>query len=149
MNTPPRKCLYCGSPAECLDHILPVSAFTVGKRKSRNFRGMKRLLAYACLHCNAMLGNKRIETIFERKEFLANRLEEKSRKLLKQPDWTDEELDDLGKDIRRRVEMSILNKRVIQIRIENMRSMELPYDPVVVDEDIEDDGYFGNVVEEF
>jgi hypothetical protein len=85
------ECIYCGAPAVVWDHVPPISlAYHYAGNQEIKF-----LLVPACGECNALLSNHDIPTVDERKNYLLNRITKKYRKILKMPDWSDSELEEI------------------------------------------------------
>jgi hypothetical protein len=97
-NCEPNVCVYCGLPADSVDHVIP--------------RLMRNLLAdvggwrerwpritdtvWACRQCNSTAGGKLFDTVAEKRRYIHARYREKHARLLKTPDWTDDEIEALG-----------------------------------------------------
>jgi len=116
-------CYYCGAAANGQDHVIPkiiLKSFqndlTAIKAAPEIIRG--RILTVPCCgQCNSILGAKYFKTLAERKAFLKVRLKQKNKKLLSMPDWTEEELSELGDRLREAVEAGIDAKNYILRRI--------------------------------
>lgn len=113
-------CYYCGQPATDLEHVIPRSVL----RKLSGSPGVKQelirgrvLTVRSCHECNMLVGASVQETLIERKEYLKDRLRKRYRKLLDTPDWTDEEIAELGDGLRRHIHAQETLKATIRARI--------------------------------
>lgn len=64
-------CIYCGSPADTMDHVIPVRYLTSVKRKGRR-RDIGQLVE-SCRECNLHLGASLIHTIPGRAAYLISK----------------------------------------------------------------------------
>ena len=102
----PRICFYCGEPAGDREHVYPKSVF--------GERGFK---VWACSECNSIAGKKVFETIEDKGCYIRRKLEQKYRKLYTFPDWDEEELDELGYALRKRIKAWMEGKKWIRKRL--------------------------------
>lgn len=108
-------CVYCGSPAETVDHVPPVS-------RIHDYRALRTNESYlrlkCCEPCNTMLGDSLQGDVLERID-VAKRL---LRKKLGRKDvgylWTEEDLNGLGKNLRSAVGASMRKAQILIGRIE-------------------------------
>lgn len=99
-------CIYCGQPRTCYDHFPP------------RHTGVRRgFLLPACTECNSTLGGRSGLDLGERFDFVKRRLRDKNKRLLDTPQWSDEELDELGPNLRRQAAAWTSNKSVIEKRL--------------------------------
>src|SRR5215204_633840 len=79
-------CVYCGDEANSIDHIPAQSRrwYLEGKYEF--------LEVEACMDCNLMLSNKSYNTLYERKRFILQRLEERAREMKVRGTWTTDEI---------------------------------------------------------
>jgi hypothetical protein len=108
------QCSYCGVQANALDHIRPVSYDHVD-RKSVKYT--KDLTVPICNECNSNLSNVWLLTISERAGFLIEKYNKKYKKILKQPNWEEWELDELGENMLKIVLSNIKKKEYIIKRL--------------------------------
>lgn len=71
----------------------------------------------ACRECNNLLNTRDLWTIAARKKFIRRILRIRYRRLLKLPDWTDEQLKELGRNLRSYIKASIIAKQVLLERL--------------------------------
>ncbi len=108
-------CTYCGSPyGDHRDHVIPIS-FTSFKRHYSVGE-----IVPACSQCNTTLGNKVITTVPERAKYLLGRYEEKYKKLLKQPEWEDWELEEMSDQFKALIKKTSIEKEIVQERLLNL-----------------------------
>ena len=96
-KVPGDLCTYCGEPAEVRDHAYPAS-----RVPELCPEGM-RLLVPSCDECNGLLGDSMHETLSDRRAAAQRLLGGRYRKVLAQPDWSDDELAELVGDLRTHV----------------------------------------------
>jgi 5-methylcytosine-specific restriction endonuclease McrA len=116
-------CTYCGLPADTEDHIVPMSLLARIEGLSTDVRA--EILAelpmlirvYACRQCNSVLGNRVYRGIVDRRDAVKDYLRRKHKRLLKSPDWTDEEIDQLGYTLRDHVKNRMELKKVVKARL--------------------------------
>ena len=111
-------CTYCGDTAEDLDHVIPHSyASSTGKRSYG-----KTKVVPCCKRCNSLLGNKKYLAIGERASYLLDRYRIKVNKLVSLPEWTEEELEDMGDFFKRGIKEDVYLKEKL---IEKLNVLEL------------------------
>ena len=109
-------CVYCGMPAESIDHIPPQSV-----RPYLRDQGITRwpfIEADSCRECNCALGARALWTIRERKEWIKGHLRRKYRAVLATPDWADGELKELGPNLSTVVLQGHVIKYAVKKRLE-------------------------------
>lgn len=95
-------CTYCGMPANTIDHVPPISA-----RPILTSMGVSRwdfLEVPSCHECNSAIGAKALWTVRERKQWIKGFLSKKYKRILKMPNWTEEEISELGRGLKDHVE---------------------------------------------
>ena len=97
------SCYYCGSTDDLtLDHTVPVSFYST--RPTR--KGMKSKytdpvpVVDCCAECNKTMNNALIIDVRGRAGFLKERYVKKYKKVLSLPRWDEEDIDELGKNLR-------------------------------------------------
>lgn len=105
----PQICHYCGMPARHMDHVPPLS-------KANCFSG-PFFLVWACKECNYALNALPLATISDRCEFLKKKYERKYSKILKIPDWDEEELRDVSSSLRKYILKGISHRNSIRMRL--------------------------------
>ena len=108
-------CVYCGMPAWTTDHFLPLSV--VSALDGIVIRPNGRVLVPACGHCNSVARDALFKTVAAKRRYIQKRLAEKNAKLLSLPTWTDEQLKELGPNLRAKIKADINRRRVIEDRI--------------------------------
>lgn len=109
-------CYYCGEPCDCLDHQPPISVIDKMVTAKIKFEAFK---IPSCNHCNNILHSVATKTVKERFDLLKKRLYKKRYKeIIATTQWTDEELSELGANLRQMVESSIRLGIVAVRRIE-------------------------------
>lgn len=88
-------CAYCGQLADTRDHVLPVS-YRANRNRKHNGKHYGSGTVPACRRCNSWLNDICPDDLSARAEELAEMLMRKNGKLLNQPAWSDEEIEELG-----------------------------------------------------
>ena len=101
-------CFYCGQPATCMDHFPPVSQYV---------HGSDSWLVPSCSECNSLAGDSIQYTLEQRRAYVREKLSKRYRKLLNMPEWSDEELNELGESLRESVVRALHEKHHIESRI--------------------------------
>ena len=101
-------CHYCGMPANTLDHIPPVASYNGNDERFR---------VPACSECNSLLRDVYHNKFPERRHYLKILLTKRYAGVLTTPKWTEQELNDLGPDLRESIQMSIKLKKIIDYRL--------------------------------
>jgi hypothetical protein len=101
------RCVYCGQLADCIDHFPPQSLTFVG------------WLLPACKECNYFAGTFYGLDFWERVEYIRRLLRNKYGKVLNVPDWTKNEMRELGYSLKRlsKVESWKQQKEVLKERL--------------------------------
>lgn len=98
------RCVYCGEPGESRDHFLPLKyAHLVTDLQHVNLQPLKFIVP-ACMSCNRIANDRVFRSVAGKRRAIHDRLREKNAKLIASPDWSDEELDELGPTLRQYIE---------------------------------------------
>jgi hypothetical protein len=111
-----RMCYYCGEPADTVDHVPPVSNLP-GSPNCEKIDSSKMFLVPSCNECNMVLSDSVQADVFDRIEVLKYRLMHKYNKHLKMPDWSKEELAELGPVLRQEIERKLRLYDLVDVRI--------------------------------
>lgn len=95
-------CFYCGLPAPTLDHVPSLNCIE-DLRMVHNEEDINYLKVPACSECNSMAGDIPHLDIWERRDFLKERIRQKYKKDINFRDWYDDELDTLADNLKREV----------------------------------------------
>lgn len=97
-------CVYCGVRATTLDHFVPLSVlYSVNDLGGIN---AERVTLEACRECNAIAGAKVFKTVAQKRMYIQARLREKNNTVLQTPQWKDEELSEMGYNMRTYIDAS-------------------------------------------
>lgn len=112
-------CTYCGDPAYGWDHVIPVS-------RSRHIRNASRFgpddwRVPACMDCNSSLCDRPFFDVPSRAGYVLSRVKVRFAKLLKTPDWDDEELMEMGSNLRASILDTQREKARVELRIAHLR----------------------------
>ena len=99
------RCVYCGEPSNSDEHFPPKSVSDTG------------LLLPACLECNTIASAVHANNWINRVSYVKEKLRRQWLRDLKVANWSKDELDELGPQMRREVEASIKRKKLIQERL--------------------------------
>lgn len=99
-------CTYCGVVCDSVDHVVPQHllkrAEAMGLDLSEVFR-MRRWEVPACRECNSAISGQLHRSIGERRACAQKHLRKKYLAYVKMPAWTQEEIDELGPNMRAEV----------------------------------------------
>jgi hypothetical protein len=90
---PGNACVYCGVPAQCHDHVPALKNVDL-------FPDAARWLYPACLDCNSRLRDFLGTDVNDRKDVVIESLRRKFKGILDTPEWSDEEIRELGRSLR-------------------------------------------------
>ena len=109
------RCVYCGEIGDSVDHVPPTSV-----RPTLRDMGIAHeypfLEVRSCRECNSALGPDGW-TISERKKLIKRWLVRRYARVLRMPDWTPDELLDLGPNLAGHVSIGVFKKRIIERRL--------------------------------
>lgn len=122
-------CFYCSDPAQCLDHVPPLSMIDVYTHEERKKSNIPAVLLSCCTECNSALGSRLLPTANERLLYLESYYEAffKKQKAM----WTDDEIDELGDSLKSsvRARQEKLNRYVDKIRAIQLRLIRVETHP--------------------
>lgn len=109
-------CAYCGDVRSTVDHVPPLSVVAkVGMREIRK-RDIDLLLYPCCTSCNSLLGARMLATYDERLLFIYKSLMNKIESVTL---WSDDEIDELGGNLKRMVrarQLHIRRELILRLR---------------------------------
>lgn len=108
-------CVYCGDRGDTSDHFTPLSVAKQMQDVGIVVTGKVKLPS--CRECNALAGAKLFDTIAGKKRWIRSELRRRHAKLLAFKDWSEDELDDLGPDLRTTIESSMAAKSRLMARL--------------------------------
>jgi hypothetical protein len=110
------RCSYCAEISDTFDHVPPVSF--AGWDKA-NAPMNKKVGVPACKECNTLLSNRLLMTVGERASYLARKYGKRYKKVLAFEDWDQEELEELGYNLKQSILASLVIKHSVALRIIN------------------------------
>lgn len=116
-------CYYCGAIANSVDHVIPRKVLKMladlnDVNTQRLMKNDKRILKVrSCRECNSLLGCTYQNTLEDRKRLLKERLRKKYKKILATPDWSDQDLEELGHTLRSHILEAMHRKEIIKRRL--------------------------------
>ena len=120
------QCIYCGMPADTMDHVPPISR--VACYKSMKLKHEFFLKVPCCNQCNLVLSNSLQDTILRRIEFLKKRLSKKLAKKLRVADFTDDEIKEMDRVLASDVRRSIIERDESLDRIDYTDGQQFIFD---------------------
>lgn len=116
------NCAYCGVPAGTVDHLRSSDVSLTHRNRADKNSGVARPgTVFACNECNATLGHCDSEELSKRATYLEARYTSKYATLLKAPDWSEDQLDDLGSDLRSSVIEGLARRDIVRHRLAQLR----------------------------
>jgi hypothetical protein len=113
-------CFYCGELADTKDHITPHSTENPGLVK-----WLGRDTVNCCRECNNILGTNYPYNLFQRANFLKDKLIKKYNLDKGAPEWDDDEVRELGRSLRERVNGKIRTRQRAQNRVLYLKAVIL------------------------
>ena len=113
-------CIYCGGPKECLDHVFPVS---IASGLKLSAQGVKKVLFQGlnvipcCNSCNLIAGDRHLTKILDKRHYIQKKLKQNYYKKLRTVNWDDDEIQELGKNMKEHVKKMINDRVNIENRI--------------------------------
>ena len=108
-------CVYCGVRATTLDHFVPLSVVAMLSDVLNEISG--RFLVPACGECNSIAGNKVFKTIAAKRRYIQEKLRKKYRLVLVMPEWTEEQKESLGWNMKTAVAEGLAKREWIKARL--------------------------------
>lgn len=111
------NCTYCNSNlANARDHVIPRSW-------SNNESFAEKYVVPSCTECNALLSNSVVHSIEERAAYLQTLYLKRYRKLLKTPEWSNQELKEMSPSMRKSIKENAAFKKLIEAKIINLQAL--------------------------
>jgi len=98
-------CVYCGDFFSEMDHYPPATETRQG------------VLIPSCNECNSILSNLRFERFEDRVKYVKKKLKSRYKKALETPEWSEEELSELGQSLREAAVLWREQQRFIRKRV--------------------------------
>jgi hypothetical protein len=93
------ECVYCGEPANCKDHVPPISK--VDDYRTLHLTNEMYLTLHSCRECNGIASDTLNVTPFDRQTYIHDALRKRYRRHLEQPEWSDRELEGMSTEFKR------------------------------------------------
>ena len=110
------ECIYCGLPSNQRDHVPPLSR--VEQYQQIGLKQEFYIKVPSCAECNHMASDFLQDSIFDRIEFVKDKIARKSSRLLRSAEWSDKELEELGPILRSQVAEASVKKKIAVSRID-------------------------------
>lgn len=118
------RCHYCGdNHALTEDHVPPLSMVAARGVDFFTERGVGLWLVKACTECNTILGDKPLISLDRRIAFIYEELQKRYKNLLSQPEWDEDELEELDESLQDYIEQSEYLRRWIEKRLQWMEDV--------------------------
>ena len=111
-----KSCYYCGLPASTIDHVPPRSVRPMLLEQSHYSWSFTEV--DACYECNSWLGTKQPWDVVGRKAAVKEHLRKKYAYYLDIPNWSAQELADLGPSLLAHVTQSIILNKLTKQRLD-------------------------------
>ena len=109
-------CVYCGVAAQSIDHFIPRSFSRMLAGEMRPGHTRVPLLP-ACFECNSIAGNRLFRTVAAKRRRIHARLAAKYRTYLEMPEWSEEELGELGWMLQTKIRGSLAVQHWMRLRL--------------------------------
>lgn len=119
------KCTYCGGVATDIEHVIPRSFFHTDGKKRLTYHASKNNLVWSCRECNILAGTEVFANFWDKKKFIAERVEKRHARILYMAEWTDAEIAELDGLLRRYVFTAMKVKEKLWARLENLNSPQI------------------------
>lgn len=113
-------CVYCGVVCDSWDHVVPQHLLKRAAELKLDLSGlyrMKRWIVPACRECNSAIGGKLTTTLQGRREIAKKHIRKKYAAFLRIPDWSEEELAEMGPSAREDIKAGIRMRDHIRKRL--------------------------------
>lgn len=113
-------CAYCGIIADSIDHLVPRHLLSRAEESMLDLSKIYRLQKWtlpACRECNSAIGGRIFPSIKERRKCAQDYIRKKYKRILEMPEWTEEELMEMGPIAQRDILMELEKKRVLKERL--------------------------------
>jgi len=109
-------CLYCGEPADTIEHYPPISRID-------DYRalGLKHELFVkfpCCGDCNRRAGATLQESVLDRLEFVKDKIARQGARYIAKVEWDDEELEEIGPNLLSKIRENSKKGEIFRRRIE-------------------------------
>lgn len=98
-------CAYCGEYGDEVEHVVPRCA------------GLPTYTLPACRECNGIALGRLFKSFEDKATFIRGGLSAKYQHVLQKPEWTDDEIDELGKNMRAKIRALMVAREVMLRRI--------------------------------
>ena len=114
-------CYYCGRQATQVDHVIPQSMLRQLAMSTEPITmeiiKHRALTVHSCGECNTLLSNIYLESLQAKKKYLKTKLRKRYKKVLEMPRWDQDEVEELGYNLRTFVQGSIDQKELVLERL--------------------------------
>ena len=112
------RCFYCGDLADTKDHVEPHAC---GSPSAAKWLG--RDTVSACRECNSLLGSAYPTDIVRRMTYLADRIVAKYKLHILVPEWDDDEIAELGPELRQFVRGKVYARQRASDRVWHVKAV--------------------------
>jgi NMD protein affecting ribosome stability and mRNA decay len=98
-------CAYCGEASTDVEHVIARA------------HGLPTWTVVACRDCNTIAGPRLFFTFVEKREYIHSVLAQRHRKLLRMPEWTRDEIEEMGAALRVSVRVHAQAREIVTQRL--------------------------------
>ena len=109
-------CLYCGEPADQIEHYPPISR--IDDYRALGLKHEMFVKFPCCADCNRKAGSTLQESVLERFEFVKDKIARQGSRYIAKVDWDDEELEEFGPNLFSKIRENSKKGEVFRRRIE-------------------------------
>lgn len=111
----PNQCVYCGQMADSIDHFVPIC---VMERLVQIDIYLHSPILTSCRECNIIAGGRYFTTFKAKRAYIRRKLVKHNSHLLRVPEWTEEELLEMGPTMQMEIRQAMQMGAVIRFRIQ-------------------------------
>lgn len=114
------RCVYCGGPFECLDHVFPVcvsSRLDLKCERVRKHLAGGLVIVPSCQECNTLAADMPFVSVLEKRRWIKAALKKKYKGLLAMVVWDADDLDSLGHSLRSSVVSNMHKGYLLRLRL--------------------------------
>lgn len=114
----PYCCGYCGDNADTIDHVPPLASLDAFEASGQR---PECIAIPACRDCNTRLGKIPAPTLPRRRKILLTKLQRKYKSILRKVVWDEEELQELGNNLKSYIEAAENRRQWVLERLRILR----------------------------
>lgn len=107
-------CAYCGAPATDREHVYPRAYI---QRMQAEGKVIPQTIVPSCRECNQLAGDKVFRSKAAKARFIGSKIAERHAAILETPDWSTEEIAELGYALRTAVRTMLAQRDAVRARL--------------------------------